>query len=78
MKQLILNFIQRWKSESPMLFRYITAFGLGLTGMGTALLTLTAIPNFSLPFNLAQYASYLIVGGTCISFTSKLTSTSDK
>ena len=78
MKTTILNLIERWKSDSPRFFKYLTAFGIGVTGMGTALLTLTAIPNFTLPFNLAQYASYLIVAGTCIGFTSKLTSTNDK
>ena len=64
---------QRITTESPTFFKYITKAGLIFIGIGTSFLALNQMPGFTVPFNLAQYASYLIVFGTAISAVSKLT-----
>ena len=67
------NLISRWNSESPLFFKWLINFGVGLASLGTTLLALSQIQGFTTSFPFAQYASYILIGGTILSTLSKLT-----
>lgn len=71
-----LNFFtelkNRWKSESPIFFKKLQAYGAWATGVSVSLIGLAEIPGVSLPELLPQIAGYFAAAGAVMTLVSKL------
>lgn len=64
---------QRWKQESPKVFKRITNTCVGIGSAATTVLALSVVPGIQLPEQVFKISSYILLGATIIGLPSKLT-----
>jgi hypothetical protein len=75
-KEFIETLWARWNTESPILFKRFTNFGISLIASGTSVLTFTSmnpLPDFTLPTFMIEVAKGFLYIGAGITAISKLT-----
>lgn len=65
--------IQRWKLQSPTIFKKFTNFGVTLMSAGIAATASPTVPNLHIPPIVTTLGGYAITAGFCIGLISKLT-----
>ena len=73
MKKIINTLINRWKSESPSLYKKICNLSTTILTVSVGTLAVSEIPNITFPENWISILSKIIIVCTPISIITKLT-----